>query len=368
MRSSNIFRYILTALLLFPLFISTSTVLGQEESPDEMQHIQAKVIEIVEEKQIEINDMSQLYQKLKLSITKGDVKGKEIIVENGSMPSAQVIKYNVGDELMLSVEKDGEGENRYYITDYVRTKSLMLLFLLFVVASVVIGSKQGFFSLIAMAISFFIIMIFVLPQIQAGKNPILIAILASILIVPMTFYLSHGFEKKTTVAVVGTFITLIVTGILATIFVNATHLTGATTEEALFLQTPDTHYNLKGLLLAGIIIGTLGIMDDITVSQTAIVFQLNDLRKDLSISELFRRSLQIGRDHIASMINTLILVYVGASLPLLLLFMDNPSPFTEIINLEIISTEVVQTLVGSIGLILAVPVTTYLACLSTTKK
>ncbi len=214
-----------------------------------------------------------------------------------------------------------------------------------------------------MTISFAILFIFVLPQIQAGKDPVLIAILASIIIIPVTFYMSHGFEKKITVSVIATFIALVITGLLSSFFVDLTHLSGTASEESMFLQMSNgIQYNLKGLLLAGIIIGTLGVMDDITVSQTAIVYQLHDLKNDLPFSELFKRSIQIGKDHIASMINTLVLVYTGASMPLLLLFMNNPRPFDEILNFELITTEIVRTLVGSIGLILAVPITTYLAC------
>ncbi len=183
------------------------------------------------------------------------------------------------------------------------------------------------------------------------------------IIIPITFYLSHGFNKRTTIAIVGTIIALTITGILSVIFSNLAHLSGAESEEVLFLQgMNNTTYNLKGLLLAGILIGTLGIMDDITISQTSIVHQLYDLKKDISTKELFKRSLELGRDHIASMINTLILVYAGASMPLLLLFLSDDRTFSEVISLEVVSTEIVRTLVGSIGLILAVPITTYLAC------
>jgi len=212
-------------------------------------------------------------------------------------------------------------------------------------------------------ITFVILFSFVLPQIQSGKNPVVIAILASIVIIPITFYLSHGFEQKTSIAILGTSIALVITGILSNIFVNLTYLTGTSSEESLFLQTSGgLQYNLKGLLLAGIIIGTLGVIDDITISQTAIVYQLYSLKNDMSFSQLFKKSIEIGKDHIASMINTLILVYTGASLPLLLLFMSSTRPFGEILSYEVVTTEIVRTLVGSIGLILAVPITTYLAC------
>jgi len=212
-----------------------------------------------------------------------------------------------------------------------------------------------------MLLSFGVLFIFVLPQIQAGRDPVLIAVISSIFIIPITFYLSHGFERKTTIAVIGTFIALVITGILAVLFVNGAHLNGFS-EDAMFLQTMDgVQYNLRGILLSGIIIGTLGVMDDITVSQTSIVFQLYDVKKDMTVMELFTRSIQIGKDHIASMVNTLVLVYTGASLPLLLLFMNNPRPLGEILSVEAVSTEIVRTLVGSIGLILAVPITTFLA-------
>jgi len=159
-----------------------------------------------------------------------------------------------------------------------------------------------------------------------------------------------------------TFIALVITGILANVFVEVAKLTGYASEEAGFLQVAKQGMmNIRGLLLAGIIIGTLGVLDDITVSQAAIVQQLKEISSKISPKELFSRAMNIGRDHIASMINTLVLVYTGASLPLLLLFIDSSHSFSEVINYEIIAVEIIRTLVGSIGLIAAVPITTFLA-------
>ena len=147
-------------------------------------------------------------------------------------------------------------------------------------------------------------------------------------------------------------------------FVESAQLTGFASEEAGFLQTiKQGSVNIKGLLLAGIIIGVLGVLDDITISQSAIVFQLKETNEKLGFFELYKRAMNVGQDHISSMVNTLVLVYTGAALPLLLLFIDNPHPFSEIVNYEIIADEVVRTLVGSIGLILAVPITTVIASL-----
>ncbi len=329
----------------------------------ETEYIHGKIIEILEEKEIEFQGLKQKYQKLKILVTKGILKDEEIVVENGAGSLVQAIEYHKGDRVIISYTKGIEGNDVFYITDFIRTNEILTLFIIFVIISLAIGTKKGLYSLLSMVISFIIIFVFVLPQIQAGKDPVFIAILSSIVIIPITFYMSHGFNKKTTISMMGTFIAVIITGLLANFFVNLTHLSGTASEESMFLQLSNgIQYNLKGLLLAGIIIGTLGVMDDITVSQTAIVYQLYDLRNDLPFSDLFKRSIQIGKEHISSMINTLILVYTGASMPLLLLFMNNPRPFEEILNFELISTEIVRTLVGSIGLILAVPITTYLAC------
>lgn len=329
------------------------------------QYIQGEVIEILEERENLDSETKerQIYQKVKVLITHGDKKNKEVISENNKKEVKNTNKYKVGDTIQISKSTDKQGNEIYSIVDYTRTKGLGILFLLFITLSVLIGTRNGFFSLISMVLSFIIIFLFLLPQIEKGRDPILIAIISSMLIIPIIFYISHGFNKKATIAIVGTVIALIITGILSVIFSDLSYLTGSTSEEILLLQGANNiTYNLRGLLLAGILIGTLGIMDDITIAQTSIVYQLYDLKNDISIPELFKRSLQLGRDHIASMINTLVLVYTGASMPLLLLFVNESRNFSEVISLEIVATEIVKTLVGSIGLILAVPITTCLAC------
>ncbi len=328
--------------------------------------MKGKIVEILEERDIQFEEQTQKYQKLKVEIFNTE---ESIEIENGLFPSTQVIQYRVGDRIEITQDTDIEGNTIYYILGYVRSTPLLILSIIFVILAILVGRKKSFFSIVSMILSFLIIINFILPRIQQGNDPVLIAILGCLLIVPITFYLSHSFEKKTTIAILGTFVSLIITGILSYIFVQYAHLTGAETEEAMILQSmTGSKYNLQGILLAGIIIGTLGVMDDITVSQTAIVFQLKDLKKDISRRELFRRSLNIGRDHIASMINTLVLVYAGASLPLLLIFSNNPRPFSDVVNIEMVSTEIVRTLVGSIGLILAVPITTYLAAFFVSQK
>lgn len=366
-------RYIFVFLFFFIVF--PSGVFAQADLPAQQEVLEAKVVSVMEEKEIDSAQLGgleagkkQLYQKLELLVQKGFLLGQTITVENGNLPMTNTPKFKVGDEVVVNAAKDMEGNNLFYITDFVRRGPLLWLFIIFAALTVLIGRLRGLTSLIGMGISFMIIFMFILPQILAGRDPVLVSILGSLFIIPVIFYLSHGINKKTTVAIFGTLAALIITGILAQIFVEVSRLTGFVSEEASFLQVAKQGaVNIKGLLLAGIIIGVLGVLDDVTVAQAAIVQQLKDANNQLKPGELYKRAMDVGQDHIASMVNTLVLVYAGAALPLLLLFVNNPHPFTEIINYEIVANEIVRTLVGSIGLILAVPVTTYIAAVASKK-
>jgi uncharacterized membrane protein len=352
------------ALVLF--FSYSLPVFGQTTTPVPVEERQEAVVnKVLEEREISDSGVKRKYQKLELTGIGGKLDNKKITIEHGKVPIINSVEYNPGDEVVLSITKDDKGSPSYFITDYVRKTPLLWLFALFIFLTILIGGKRGIFSVFGMAISFMVIFYFVLPQILKGQDPILIAILSSIIIIPVTFYLSHGYNKKTTVAVIGTISSLIITGFLAKYFVDATYLTGLASEEATFLESAKQGtVELKGLLLAGIIIGALGVLDDITISQAAIVFQLKSASPRIGIKELFLRAMDIGQDHIASMVNTLVLIYTGAALPLLLLFINNSLPFSAVINFEMISEEIVRTLVVSIGLILSVPLVTLLAAIT----
>lgn len=352
-------KVFLIIILIF-LFGFPSAVSAQNTPPKE-ETIEAVITKITEEKIIEPDGKEQLHQTLQLTVTSGSIKGRKITIENGNLDQINVQRYQVDDKVLAIYTKNFEGKDIYFIQDYIRRDWLYLLFFIFVGVVIAIGAKRGVGALAGMAFSFFMIFAFILPQISAGHDPIFIAILASLFIIPVTFYLSHGLSRKTTTAVAGTFIALIITGILATIFVNVTRLTGFSSEEAGFLQAEKGGLvNIKGLLLAGIIVSVLGILDDITVSQASVVHQLKKLSPNLTLMQLYSKAMEVGRDHIASVVNTLVLVYAGAAMPLFLLFIDSSRPFGQVINHELIAEEIIRTLVASIGLILAVPITTFL--------
>lgn len=303
---------------------------------------------------LEQNDKT--YQKLRVEIA-----GEGLVeVENNSQETGKVITYKEGDRVILQ-KLTIDNSEKWLITDFQRTPFVVVLTLVFIVFALLIGKKYGAYSLIGMTLSFLVIVNLTLPKITQGWSPILTVVLTSMLIIPITFYLSHGFNKKTHIAIVSTIIVLLISAVLSSIAVHFGHLSGYSTEEAMFLQLANTTINMKGILLAGIIIGFIGAIDDVTVSQASIVLQLKKVNRGLGTLDLFKNAMEVGRDHISSMINTLFLVYTGASLPLLLLFTNNPQPADIIINSEMFATEIIRTLVGSIGLILAVPVTTFFA-------
>ena len=356
-------------LFLFALFfffgIAKNVNAQTQKAPQTEKRVEAIITKVLEDSQIiEDSGNKHPYQRLQLLGTSGEYKGKSFVIENGKYDQTGIIDYKVGDKVVLSVIKDSQGKDSFSVTDFVRRTPLLFLFLIFVGLAVVVGGKRGMTSLIGMAITFAILLLFVLPQVLKGADPVSTTLIASIVIVPVTFCLSHGVNKKSLSAIIGTFISLLITGLLAYFFVESSHLSGFASDEAGYLQTiKNGTINIHGLILSGLIIGLLGVLQDITISQAAVVFQLKDARKDLNFFELFKRAMDVGRDHIASMSNTLVLVYAGASLPLLLLFLTNPLPFSAVVNFEIVAEEIVRTLISSIGLILAVPITTALTAL-----
>jgi uncharacterized membrane protein len=212
-----------------------------------------------------------------------------------------------------------------------------------------------------MGISLVVIVAFIVPQILDGRDPVVVAILGSVVMMGLSLYLVYGWDRKTHVAVAGLFLSLILTGLLAIWSVNWTRLSGFGAEEAGFLQLAGVELDPRGLLLAGIIIGALGALDDVAIGQSSSIFELSKANPRLGSRELFRRGMNVGRDHIAAMVNTLLLAYVGAALPFLLLFSVYAEPLGTTLNREIIAEEIVRTLVGSLGLLAGVPLTSLLA-------
>lgn len=273
------------------------------------------------------------------------------------------IEFTPGETVVLQVLTRANGTVRYLLYETYRIPSLVFLTVLFFGLGIVLAGWTGVRSMFGLSVSIAILALFVVPQIVAGKNPLLISLIGSAGIALSSIYLSHGFNRRTSVALCSTVLTLALSTVLAMAFVHFGKLFGLGSEEALFLQSsPLATINLQGLLLGGIIIGALGVLDDITTAQTAAIDELSKANTSLTFAELFAAGTSIGREHIASLINTLALAYVGTSLPLFLLFFLNEDmPLWVTLNSEFIAEEIIRTLVGSSTLLLAVPISTWIA-------
>ena len=266
-----------------------------------------------------------------------------------------------GDRVTLAHFPDADEGLNYQFVDFQRTQPLVILTIVFAVFVVITSRWRGLTALIGLAMSIVILTNFMLPAILAGESPIAVALVGSAAVMFVALYLAHGFNASTTTAVLGTLASLTLTALLALLFVELANFTGLSSEEAGFLQVSANQINLEGLLLGGIIVGALGVLDDVTVTQASAVWEIHGANPDMGRRDLYRSALRIGRDHIASTVNTLVLAYAGASLPLLLIFSLSDRGVGQIIGSEVMAEEVVRTLVGSIGLVASVPITTALA-------
>jgi uncharacterized membrane protein len=266
-----------------------------------------------------------------------------------------------GDKIVLVRQQNAAPGFEYGYYDRQRKATLFWLALLFAVAVVLLGRLRGLAALAGLVASLVLLLQFVLPAILLGKSPALVATFGSAAIAYLALYMAHGFRPMTSVALLGTIGALILTVLLATLFTSLAHFSGFTSEESFLLNIGAGQIDLSGLILGGVIIGALGALDDMTVTQASAVWELRAASPGSTMAGLFRSGLRIGRDHVASTVNTLFLAYAGASLPLLLLFTLTQQGWIDVANGEAVATELVRTLVGSIGLVTAVPITTWLA-------
>jgi uncharacterized membrane protein len=298
-------------------------------------------------------------------VTSGPSEGDESSFETPITDSS--VRLSAGDKITLGYQPDADPGFQYYFNDFQRRTPLLLLAGLFGLSVLALGRLQGLRALIALAGTGVVILWFMFPSILDGKDPTAVALVSAAVIAIVALYLTHGITEMITVALLGTFAALALTAALATIFAGMARFTGFASEDAFFLTIASADVDIRGLVLAGIIIGSLGVLDDVTVTQVSAVWQLHEANPTFSARRLYASAVVIGRDHIASTVNTLVLAYAGASLPLLLVFTQAGRGLGAVAEGELVGVEIVRTLVGSIGLVAAVPLTTALAAFVVTR-
>ncbi len=362
-------QFTIVMVFLLGVFLTSGnfqTAHAQELIQNKVETVKAQVLEILsqEVRNIPGTETSHDFQKIKAKILEGDQKGQEITVDN------DYLSLKVDEIFYLRHETDGlDGREMYAVSEPYRLPALYGFISLFVFCVIVFGGWQGLRGLIALAASFVFIFYLLFPGIMHGYSPILVSIGVSSLIIVLGSYVTHGFNRTTTSAVIGMVTTILFTGALAYYAVDVTRLSGFSSEESVYLNfgTNGT-IDFVGLLLGGILIGLLGVLYDAAISQAIAIEELHKIGPHLSRAFIFKRALRIGREHIGALVNTLAIAYVGASLPLLLLFYaTTDSSFSLNLNRELFATEVIRTMIGSIGLVLAVPITSLISVLMLVK-
>ena len=350
-------------LIIFLAF--TSQASAQNVTPAPNTFYRANVEAVTNQGEIISDTGTNKFEDLKVKFIDGDMKGKEMVIEYGkdqTLSNDQII--NQGDTVVIIKTVNPGSSPTFQISDRYRLNSIWPVIIFFFLVVVLLSQWKGVGSIAGMVISLGVILKFIVPEILAGRDPLTISIIGALVIMITTIYLAHGFSTKTTIAVISTFITLVGIGILSSLFVKLAFLNGLGSEDAASLSYGVTgNIDFRGLLLGGILIGALGVLDDVTTGLSASVFELYKANPKLNFGSVFASGLSIGKEHISSLVNTLVLAYAGSALPIFLMITlnVNKSPLWLILNDQLIIEEVVRTLGGSLGLVAAVPLTTLFA-------
>lgn len=314
------------------------------------------VLEVLEERTVPSIVPDRTIREQKLAVQASLPDGvRTVSVMNDFVPLA------TGDRVYVQQTGDGESE-QFFIVDVQRGRGLLALAALFVGVVVAMAGRKGLYALSGLIFSFALIITWIVPRILAGDDPVIVGLVGSLLILIVTLAVSYGVNRKSISALLGIMIALLVVAALSRVAVGALHFSGFSAEEAVYLNMESEHtVNLVALVVAGIIIAAIGVLDDIAITQAATVFSLARTDPRLTRMQLFIRAMDVGRDHVSAVINTLVLAYAGASLPLVLLVSVRKFPLSFVVNGEIVAEEIVRTLISSTGLALAVPATTLIA-------
>ena len=299
-----------------------------------------------------------------VDITAGSQHGRRVQIQSTGLAAGLVgdTPVRVGDQVVVEYSSGGPQGDQYAISDFARLPQLLIIVLIFAAATIAVGRWVGLRALISIGISILTIFSCILPGISAGRDPLMVCLVGSLLLMIASLYLIYEWQWKTHAAALSIGIALIVSAVLAFAFANFSHLTGFSSDEtAMVSQMAHVHINMRGLLMGGVLVGAAGVLGDVAVNQSSAVFELKHANPALNWRELFGHAMAIGRDHIASMVTTLLLAYVSASLPLILLLSMQNLSFTGTLSSELIAEEVIRTLVGSLGLIVAVPLASLIA-------
>lgn len=321
----------------------------------------AKVLEVIQEDFQQTKRLSRLTQELRVKILSGEEKNQEAIAFFEALTPNQKIKFKTGETILLG-KIDTENETEYIAVDKYRIPQLYWLAAIFLTFAIFLSGKKGLGAILGLLLSFFILWQFAIPNIISGKNPLITGLVCCGSVGLVSIFLAHGYNSKSKIAAISTTTCLFIAFIIGHISILWTKIYGTGNIDAEYLQNGfSVDLNLSAILLIGFIIGALGVLDDITTGQAAIVEELNKANPSLNFKELFVSASNVGKEHISSLVNTLVLAYAGTAMPILLLLKINSVPIWQNINSETVAEEITRSVIGGMALMLAVPLTTALA-------
>ncbi|MCJ0902142.1 YibE/F family protein [Rhodococcus sp. ARC_M6] len=300
-------------------------------------------------------------QRSIVDIESGPNSGTQTLLE--IIPGPGQPDLRVGDHIRLVRQTDPTGATQYSFEDYSRGLPLALIVTMFAVVVIAVARWRGLRALLGLVVAFGVVVGFLLPALLDGKPAIPLALVSGAVILYAVLYLAHGVSLRTSSALLGTLAAMVLAALLSYLAIQLTHLTGLSEEQNTNVQTYIQHVDITGLLLAGFIIGSLGVLNDVTITQASSAFELAELDKIATRRQIFASSMRVGRDHIASTVYTLVLAYAGGALPLLLLFSVSGRPLGDVLVGDAVAIEIVRSAVGGIALALSVPLTTAIAVL-----
>ncbi len=363
LEGAAILLLILLAIALGVLHITRPPAKFTPQEGSQENTVQARVLEISEETITDLPTGEQLFSRtLEVQIlSKGAYEGQIFTISQQRTDPTGSIQARAGQRVMVILTQRPDGVVMPFLADRVRLTPLAILAILFVSVTLIVGRWQGLRALLGLILSLVTIAGFILPQLLAGRNPMLITLVGMGALMAVTLYLIQGWNVRTHTALLALLGSLSATVLLALLWVGLTTLTGFGSEETLYLQATGVTLDMRGLLLAGIVIGASGVLDDVVLAQSVTVYEIAEANPALNRREVFARGMKVGNAHLASMVNTLVLAYASTALPLIILFALYTEPWYLTLNREFIAEEVVRALVGSLGLLLAVPLTTLIA-------
>lgn len=364
--------YILLSVAAIFILINTKVSPSKSYSATipQQEFVKAKVEKIEQGDKQSYGTEQIVFQLVSVKILEGNDNGTiQKIQYDPQHVQENVLK--VGDAVVLATQMDPTNKAKYYITDRYRIPNMIFILAGFFLFVFFIAGWKGFGSIFGLIVSITVVYSYVLPNILAGQDPLTICFHGALAIILVSTYAAHGFSRQTTVALVSTLAALFLTYFIAKFVVSFSLLSGFGSDAAYDLHFGQQQLiNMRGLLLGGVMIATVGALNDVTTTQAAAVFHLVKANHTLNFKELFTRGFSIGREHVISLVNTLILAYVGSSLALFIIFFYNPlnQPYWIMLNSEIISEEVIKTLAGTFGLILSMPIVTFLSAVASNKE